>query len=350
MNIKFITEKIIKVYRTGNKGNNMEKLYENNKIIGTYDECNLCPRACMISRECEPFGVCKMSNQLKVARAALHYWEEPCISGEKGSGAIFFSGCNLHCVYCQNTEIAHGKKGKEITIGRLSERMLELQEEGANNINLVTPTHYMPSIVSAIQSAKNQGLKIPVVYNTSGYESVDSLKRLEGIVDIYLPDFKYFDEQRAGYYSHAKDYPTVAKAAIEEMVRQQPRSIFYKEGETFSEALAHKRTVYEVEDGYLMGKGVIVRHLLLPNGLDDSKAVIRYLFETYHHQIYLSLMSQYTPLKHVQDFPELNRAVTQEEYDILVDYAIELGVECGFIQEMGVAEESFIPEFDGEGV
>ena len=297
--------------------------------------CQLCPRDCQVNREEGQLGVCKVSAQIKVARAALHYWEEPSISGTKGSGAVFFSGCSLHCVYCQNHEIAQGVYGKEISKERLAEIFLELQAQGANNINLVTPGQYVPQIVWSVEQARKQGLLIPIVYNTSSYEKVDTLKQLEGIVDVYLPDFKYWDAQLAQKYSKAPDYPAVAKAAIAEMVRQQPVCQFF----------------YDKEQGCdLIQKGVIVRQLLLPGQLKDAKNIVKYLRDTYGEQIYISLMSQYTPLEHVQEYPELNRRVSKRTYEKYIDYALEIGVENGYIQDGNVAEESFIPDFDGAGV
>ena len=293
------------------------------------NECSLCPRMCMADREITT-GYCGVKNTLRVARAALHFWEEPCISGEEGSGDVFFTGCNLRCVFCQNFQIARAEQGKEITVERLSEIFLELQAQKANNINLVTATHYVPQVVCALKRAKEQGLNIPVVYNCGGYESVETLKMLEGLVDIYLPDFKYVDTERAKRYSRAENYPEVAKTALAEMVRQQPEAQF--------------------DDREMMKKGVIVRHLMLPGGIKDSKAVVKYLYETYGDQIYISLMNQYTPLPHVEEYPEINRKVKKFEYDRLVGYAISLGVENGFIQEGETAEESFIPAFTNEGV
>lgn len=296
--------------------------------------CQLCPRDCKVNRENGQLGVCKVPATLKVARAALHFWEEPSISGTKGSGAVFFSGCSLHCVYCQNQEIAQGVFGKEISRERLVEIFLELQAQGANNINLVTPGQYVPSIVWSVEQARNQGLQLPIVYNTSSYEKVDTLKQLEGIVDVYLPDFKYWDASLALKYSNAPDYPEVAKAAIAEMVRQQPACQF----------------IYDkLQDSELIQKGVIVRQLLLPGQLQDAKNIVRYLHETYGEQIYISLMSQYTPLAHVKEYPELNRRVSKRTYEKYVDYALEIGVEHGYMQDGDVAEESFIPAFDGEG-
>ena len=304
-------------------------------MLPAYTKCELCPRGCKVNREAEQTGVCGVSSNLKVARAALHYWEEPCISGTNGSGAVFFSGCSMHCVFCQNREIANGFVGKEISRERLSDIFLELQGQGANNINLVTPGHYVPHIVWAVEQARNQGLHVPIVYNTSSYEKVDTLKQLEGIVDVYLPDFKYWDSQTAQKYSNAPDYPEVARAAIAEMVRQQPTVKFIYDRQQ------------EVD---LIQKGVIVRQLLLPGQLKDAKRIVKFLHETYGNQIYLSLMSQYTPLAHVENYPELNRKVDRRTYERYIDYAIEIGVENGFIQEEDVAEESFIPMFDGEGV
>lgn len=300
-----------------------------------YIICQLCPRVCKVNREVGYKGICGVDAGLKVARAALHFWEETCISGKRGSGAVFFSGCSLHCVFCQNENIAQGTVGKEISRERLVEIFLELQEQGANNINLVTAGHYIPHIVWSVEHARNQGLKLPIVYNTSSYERVESLKQLEGIVDIYLPDFKYWSSDLAAKYSHAPDYPKVAKMAIAEMVRQQPTPDF----------------LAEQDEGLdIMSKGVIVRQLLLPGQLKDAKQIVKYLYETYGNQIYLSLMSQFTPLPHVEKYPELNRRVSPRTYERYVDYAISLGVENGFVQEGDVAEESFIPEFDGVGV
>ena len=292
-------------------------------------KCSLCPRMCNVDREVTT-GYCGVKQTLRVARAALHFWEEPCISGEEGSGAVFFTGCNLRCVFCQNFQIARAEQGKEITVERLSEIFLELQEQKANNINLVTATHYVPQVVEALKIAKEKGLHIPVVYNCGGYETVETLKLLEGLVDIYLPDFKYVDHDRAKRYSRAEDYPEAAKKALAEMVRQQPEAEFDERG--------------------IMKKGVIVRHLMLPGGIKDSKAVVKYLYETYGNQIFISLMNQYTPLPHVADYPEIDRKLKKFEYDRLVDYAISLGVENGFIQEGETAEESFIPAFTNEGV
>ena len=292
--------------------------------------CNLCPRECDVDRGLGKIGFCKVPNRIKVARAELHFWEEPCISGEEGSGTVFFSGCNLRCVYCQNRKIAEGVYGKEITVDRLAAVFLELQEKGANNINLVTPSHYVLQIIDALKMAKTKGLGIPVVYNSSAYEKVETLKLLEGLVDVYLPDFKYMDEVLSEKYSRAKNYPGIAKKAIEEMIRQVGNAKFNEKD--------------------MLIKGVVVRHLVLPGYVEDSKKVIKYLYETYGNEIYISILSQFTPLEGLDNYPEINRKLTEEEYDEVVDYAIELGVENGFIQEGDVAKESFIPDFDGQGV
>lgn len=318
----------------------------------------LCPRACGVNRTAGARGVCGQSANVRLARAALHFWEEPCISGTNGSGAVFFCGCSLQCVFCQNREIATGQTGIEIPKERLAEIFLELQEQHANNINLVTPGHYAPHIIAAVESARRQGLRIPIVYNTGSYETVDTIRSLEGIVDVYLPDFKYMDAALAEKYSHAKDYPNAAKAAIAEMVRQQPQARFVPELQQREGGLS-----VEIQSGtdrdtepkvqtqiQVMTAGVIVRHLLLPGMLYDSKQILKYLYEQYGNQIYYSLMSQYTPLAHVKDYPELTKRVSEEAYAHLVHYAEQLGITNGFTQEREVAEESFIPHFDCEGV
>lgn len=309
-----------------------------------YEECRLCPRECRVNRKEGQTGFCQMDGTLRVARAALHMWEEPCISGKRGSGAVFFSGCNLRCVYCQNFDIAAGTRGKEISRERLSEIFLELQAQGAANINLVTPDHDLPDIVWALLKAKEQGLCIPVVYNGSGYEKADVIAALEGLVDIFLTDFKYMDGELAGRLSYAGDYPEVAKRALEQMVKITGEPLFNEEG--------------------MMQRGVIVRHLLLPGHKKNAKAVLRYLRETYGDKIYISLMNQYTPMvqltshsgnqKELEEAarqePQLMRKVTTREYEQVVDYALQLGITKAFIQEGDVAKESFIPDFDTTGV
>ncbi|MCM1304186.1 MAG: radical SAM protein [Lachnospiraceae bacterium] len=294
-------------------------------------DCTLCPRRCHANRLAGQTGFCGQTAELTAARAALHYWEEPCISGDTGSGAVFFSGCNLHCVFCQNHNISLGKSGKIISMERLTEIFLELQDKGAANINLVTGTHFIPQIALALSSARAQGLAVPVVYNTGSYEETASLRLLEGLVDIYLPDLKYFSSELSARYSHAADYFEKASAAIAEMYRQTGSPVM------------------DTRTG-LMRRGVIVRHLLLPGETKDSKKVLRYLHETYGNDIYVSIMNQYTPLEHVAQIPALDRKVTEEEYDRVLVFAERLGIEQGFYQEGGTASESFIPEFDGEGL
>jgi putative pyruvate formate lyase activating enzyme len=264
-----------------------------------------------------------------VARAALHFWEEPCISGKNGSGTVFFSGCNLRCVFCQNQEISRGKAGKEISTDRLSEIFLELQDKGAHNINLVTGVLFIPSIAKALKQAKTKGLQIPIVYNCGGYESVEALRLLEGLVDIYLPDFKYWTCDVAERYSHAKDYPDRAKEALGEMVRQVGEPVFSPSG--------------------ILQKGVVVRHLLLPGQRKEAEAILDYLYRTYGDDIYISIMNQYTPMSQSID-KNLERKVTTYEYDKTIDFALNLGVKNGFMQEGNTASESFIPPFDLEGV
>lgn len=292
--------------------------------------CRLCPRECGADRMAGKRGRCGVSWKLRVARAALHMWEEPCISGREGSGAVFFSGCPLGCVYCQNREISHGERGEEISVERLGEIFLELQRQKANNINLVTAGHYLPQVCDALKLARSQGLVIPVVYNSSAYEKVESLRCLEGLVDVYLPDFKYISADLSEKYSRAPDYPQTAMAAIREMVRQRPRPQFDGRG--------------------IMTSGVIVRHLLLPGHVREAKKVVQYLHETYGEQIYISMMNQYTPMAAVAGDALLGRRVTKREYARLLAFAEEIGVEQGFYQEGGTAAESFIPEFGGQGV
>lgn len=298
-------------------------------------DCTLCPRQCHANRLAGQRGYCGKAAGLVVARAALHMWEETCISGENGSGTVFFSGCNLGCIFCQNYKISrngrqHGEQeiGTEITAGRLAGIFLELESQGANNINLVTPTHYVPQIIEALEIAKGEGMNLPVVYNTSGYERAETIRMLEGYVDIYLPDMKYMDPALAAEYSGAPDYPAYAKEALREMVSQT--------GEFRIE-----------EESGLMTRGVLVRHLVLPGHVRESREVIRYLHDTYGNRILLSIMNQYTPMPQVRDHKHLGRRVTKREYEKVVDYALELGVEYGYIQEGEAALESFIPEFGG---
>ncbi|MDE7246748.1 MAG: radical SAM protein, partial [Lachnospiraceae bacterium] len=268
-----------------------QTIYENG-IWPELSNCTLCPRECHVNRNAGEIGYCGQTAALTAARAALHFWEEPCLSGTNGSGAVFFSGCNLRCVYCQNHEIAQGLSGREIKVSRLSDIFLELQEKGAHNINLVTPTHFVPQIITALEEAKKQGLSVPIVYNTSAYEKIDTLKKLEGLIDIYLPDLKYQNADLSGRYSHATDYFETASRAIAEMVRQAGAPVFTDDADS------------------LMKKGVIVRHLLLPGCEKDARRILRYLHETYKNDICVSIMNQYTPLPHVSGIPSLNRCIS----------------------------------------
>ncbi len=317
-------------------------------------DCCLCPRNCHVDRTQGKTGYCGQTDQIRAARAALHMWEEPCISGDAGSGAVFFSGCTLGCVFCQNHSIAAGSVGKTISTERLAEIFLELQDQKAWNINLVTAGHFAPQVVRALELAKTQGLQIPIVYNTSGYEKVETLRMFDGLVDIYLPDFKYLSVALAGAYSHAADYPKVAKLALQEMVRQVGSAQFEIVSGTDTGLITDELSVdidYGDNDLERMLSGVVVRHLVLPGQVEESKNVIHYLYETYGDQIYISIMNQYTPMPEIViRYPELGRKITPQEYDEVVDYAIDIGVENGFIQDGETAEESFIPEFDTSGI
>lgn len=316
------------------------------KFLSDYHCCTLCHRLCRVDRT-KNTGYCGMPDRLFAARAALHPWEEPCISGEHGSGTVFFSGCSLRCIYCQNHDIALGSSGKEIDPSRLAEIFLELQEKGAANINLVTPTHYIPSILIALKRAKAAGLSLPIVYNTGNYETLDTLRMLEGSVDVYLPDFKYWSKESAARYSNAPDYAAHAMENIAEMFRQVGEAEFSSPQE--SNTTAENKELES--ENCVMLRGIIVRHLVLPGAISDAKKIVRYLYQTYRDRIYLSILNQYTPIaKNLGAFPELNRTITQAEYDEVVDYAIELGVESAFIQEGETAEESFIPDFSFEGI
>ena len=294
-----------------------------------YQNCTLCPRKCGVDRE-NARGICGESNILRVARASLHMWEEPCLSGNVGSGTVFFTGCNLGCIYCQNYNITHEHHGKEITTERLAEIFLELQEKGAANINLVTAVHFTPHIIQALDIARKNGLKLPIVYNSSGYERPETLKMLDGYIDIYLPDYKYFDPVLAKKFSFAPDYPSVVREALREMFRQVGTPVFDADG--------------------MMKKGMIVRHLVLPAHTADSMNVLSDLHETFGDDIYISIMSQYTPCRTFEDTPELSRKLTRYEYKKVTDFAEKLGIVNGFLQSGEAAKESFIPDFDERGV
>lgn len=286
--------------------------------------CNLCPRKCGVNRYIEK-GFCGATNKLRVAYYSLHMWEEPIISGETGSGTIFFSNCNLRCLYCQNKKISIDGYGKYISNKRLGEIMLELQSKGANNINLVTPTHYVPNIISVLRKIKGKELKIPIVYNTSSYENVGTIIACRGLVDIYLADLRYYNDELGEKYSLCSNYFENATMAIDEMYRQVGKC--------------------EFDDNGLLKRGLIVRVLILPGHTEDSKKIIEYLYKTYGDDIFISIMNQYTPINKCK-YLNLNRKVTDEEYDSVVDFALKLGVSNAFVQEGEAASESFIPDFN----
>ena len=292
-------------------------------------ECRLCPRQCGVDRS-KQTGYCGVSDRVKLARAALHFWEEPCISGERGSGTVFFSGCALKCVFCQNYQLSAGHFGKEVSIQRLAEIFLELQQQGAHNINLVTGGHYVPQIVQALELVRKD-LKIPVVYNSSGYETVETLRQLKGYVDIYLPDLKYYSPERSARYSNARDYFAVASQAVQEMFSQVGPVQFDEQG--------------------MLQKGVIVRHMVMPNGVEDTMDILTWIAEHLPlDDILVSVMSQYTPFYKSADYPEINRRLTQEEYDRVLDWMECMGIEQGFVQELSSAKEEYTPDFSLQGV
>lgn len=286
--------------------------------------CHLCPHNCGVNRYKQK-GYCKAGNRIKLAYYSLHMWEEPVISGKNGSGTIFFSNCNMRCLYCQNQKISLRGYGKEISNKQLGEIILKLQEMGAHNINLVTPTHYVPQIASVLRKLKNNELKIPVVYNTSSYENIGTLMVMRKLVDIYLADLKYYDDALAIQYSDSPNYFETATMAIDEMVRQVGEVVLDKDG--------------------MLLRGVVVRVLILPGHTRDAKEIIQYLYHTYHNDIFISIMNQYTPVTNCS-YQNLNRTLTEEEYEEVINYALTIGVERAFIQEGETASESFIPDFD----
>ncbi len=293
-----------------------------------YSRCELCAHRCGVDRTAGETGVCGCTSELRLSRAALHFWEEPPISGTRGSGTVFFTGCSLGCIYCQNAEISKGLSGKNVSTERLTEIFFELRDRGAHNVNLVTPTHYVPTIIDAVRAARKKGFSLPVVYNTASYETVETVESLRGTVDVYLADLKYLDRKTAKEYSHAEDYPEVAAAAIAEMVKQQPKPVYGEDG--------------------MLKQGVIVRVLLLPMHVSHAKLIVKHLYETYGDSIIISLMNQYTP---PQGMPRpLDRTVTRAEYRELCEFADKIGVKNAFVQEEGTQKESFIPSFDNTGI
>lgn len=325
-----------------------------NNILNMLNECKLCNRNCKVNRNDNQIGFCNASNTVRVARASLHLWEEPPISQGNGSGTVFFSHCNLKCVFCQNHDISQGTEenisydynsknlkvensankssvtGTQVSIKRLSEIFLELQEKGANNVNLVTPTHYVPQIIEALKIAKKNKLRIPILYNTNGYDSIETIKSLNGYIDVYLPDFKYFNDKYAIEYSKVSDYASNTIKVIDEMLSQVGQPKFDSNGH--------------------MIKGVIVRHLMLPGLLFDSKKVIDLIYNRYSDNIYISLMNQYVPMFKACDYPKIDKPLNPKHYDSLINYAVELGITNGFIQDEGANTSDFIPNFNLEGV
>jgi len=288
-------------------------------------ECKVCPNNCKVNRIDGKIGMCKASDKIKVALASLHYFEEPCISGEKGSGTVFFSNCNLKCKFCQNYKISWEGRGKEITVEELANTFLDLQGQGANNINLVTPTIYVYQIIEAIKMAKNKGLNIPIIYNSNGYESLETLKSLEGYIDVYLPDLKYFDDDIAFKYSGVKEYFNHATEAIKEMYRQVGSP--------------------ELNENEIIQKGLIIRHLVLPNNIENSKKILKWIKDNIDKRVYVSIMAQYFPCYKAKDIEELNRKLTKEEYEEIENFVYDLNIENGYMQELGEHEEEYVPNF-----
>ena len=294
--------------------------------IKQLDNCKICPHECMAKRNEGQIGKCGCNDKIKVALVSLHYYEEPCISGKEGSGTIFFSNCNMHCLFCQNYEISQLGKGKEMTIQSLAEAMLEQQKKGANNINLVTPTTYAYSIKEAIILAKRKGLTLPIIYNSNGYEKVETLKDLEGYIDVYLPDLKYYTEELAKKYSGVTNYFSTATKAIQEMYRQVGTAKFDERG--------------------IIQKGIIVRHLVLPNHLQNSKHILKWIKENMPEDIYVSVMAQYFPTYKAKEDALINRKLTKKEYKEIEEYFYLLDIHNGYIQELGEHEEEYVPKWD----
>jgi len=299
-------------------------------VCNEYTSCNICPRSCKADRNHGETGFCRQKNKIRIGRASLHHWEEPCISGKDGSGTVFFSGCTLLCCYCQNYKLSHMGEGVEITEEQLCDIFLSLEEQGAHNINLVTAEHFAPGIREAVIAAKKRGLSIPVILNSSGYVSIQTLELLKDVIDIFLVDFKYMDDALASTYSLAKDYVLIAKNALKRMAELCPKLIFDDEG--------------------MLKSGVIVRHLCLPGHTEDSKRVIEYIYSTYADSVRLSIMSQYTPAANCGKYKNLQRKLSEKEYDDVIDFCLSLGIEDAYIQEGEAASESFIPEFGNEYV
>ena len=292
------------------------------------EKCEICPHKCKVNRLQGNIGRCHSGKNVKIALASVHNFEEPCISGKNGSGTIFFSNCNMNCIYCQNYEISQLRKGKEISIEELADIFIKQQEKGVENINLVTPTSYTIQIIKAIEIAKNKGLKIPIVYNTNGYENVENIKRLKGYIDIYLPDLKYFYNELGNKYSKVNNYFEIASEAILEMYKQVGKPIINSQG--------------------IMKRGVIIRHLVLPNMIENSKKILKWIKDNLDNKVYVSIMAQYFPTYLAKDDKKINRKLTKEEFKEIEKYIEEIDIEQGFIQELGEHEEEYVPKWEYE--
>ena len=295
-------------------------------MLKELEKCEICPHNCKVNRLTGNTGRCKCNDKVKIALASLHYYEEPCISGENGSGTVFFSGCNLNCKFCQNYEISQLGKGIEITIEQLSDIFIKQQEKKANNINLVTPTMYVYQIIEAIKIAKTKGLNIPIIYNSNGYENVETIKKLKGYIDVYLPDFKYYYNDLAKKYSGINNYFENVTQVIQEMYKQVGSPI--------------------IDENGIIKKGLIIRHLVLPNNIENSKKVLKWLKENINKEVYISIMAQYFPCYKAKEIKELNRKLTKEEYRKVEEYVYELDIENGYMQELGEHEEEYVPNFN----
>lgn len=291
------------------------------------EKCKICPHNCGVNRLNGNIGRCKSNGNIKLAMASIHNFEEPCISGENGSGTVFFSNCNMNCVFCQNYKISQQGLGRKISIEELAEIFIDEQNKNAENINLVTPTMYVYHIIEAIKIAKNKGLKIPIVYNSNGYENVETIKKLDGYIDIYLPDLKYYDDDLAFKYSGVKNYFENATSAIKEMYNQVGSPVLDENG--------------------MMKKGLIIRHLVLPNNLQNSKDVLKWINDNIDKKVFVSVMAQYFPTNRAKEFPEINRKLTKEEYEEIENYLYSLDLDNGYIQELGEHEEEYVPDFEG---
>lgn len=302
---------------------------EQSNYLKELEKCEICPHKCKVNRIKGQIGRCKATDKIKIALYSIHKYEEPCISGEKGSGTIFFSNCNLNCIYCQNYEISQLGKGKEISIERLAEIMLELQEKDVENINLVTPTSYTAQIIEAIKIAKNKGLHIPIIYNTNGYENIETIKKLEGYIDVYLPDLKYYYNKIGKRYSKIDNYFEITTKAILEMYNQVGKTLLAERG--------------------IIKKGLMIRHLVLPNNIENSKKILKWIKENINDDVYINVMAQYFPTYKAKEDEKLNRKLTQNEFKEIENFVYELDIKNGYMQELGEHEEEYVPKWDVNG-